>query len=213
MTGRDAAAGTVLALDGSTLRATAAVLRAGAVLADVQVANRDEHVEPLLPAILDVLSSLSLSAGDIDAIVCGAGPGSFTSLRTAAAIAKGLATPRALPVYGVPSLALIVAGNRSTLGPGPFLAVLDAGRDERFALPIRTGERPASERTVLLPAAAIPPLAHELGATVVGPASDVWPHARGAVHLSWGDPVDLASWEPDYGRNSAAQDRRGSARP
>ena len=59
---------TVLALDASTARATVAVIRSGRiaeagkvaqvgeVVAEVTVAERSEHVEPLLPAVLALLA-------------------------------------------------------------------------------------------------------------------------------------------------------------
>ena len=224
--------GPVLALDASTARATVAILRAGAVVAAAEVAVRSEHVEPLLPAALTLLASSSLALSDLVAIVCGAGPGSFTGLRTAASIAKGLAmglsAPKgvSVPLYAVPSLPLIL----SDLPPGRYLAVLDAGRGDRFVSLIdwpsegsrrsrisptdqSSAERIDAPRSggagyILVPAAKVASLAAESRATVVGPETGRWPHARGAARLDWGQPVDLASWEPDYGRDSAAVDRR-----
>jgi tRNA threonylcarbamoyl adenosine modification protein YeaZ len=197
---------TVLALDASTARATVAALRSGAVVAAAEVAERSEHVEPLLPAALALLASASLSLADLTAIVCGAGPGGFTGLRTAASIAKGLAMGLSVPLHAVPSLPLIA----TDLPAGRYLAVLDAGRGDRFVALI---DWPNAEGVGyrLVPATQVASIAAELGATVVGPETGQWPHVRGAAGLNWGDPVDLASWEPDYGRDSAAQDRRRAA--
>jgi tRNA threonylcarbamoyladenosine biosynthesis protein TsaB len=197
---------TVLALDASTARATVAVLRSDAVaevVAEVTVAERSAHVEPLLPAALALLASISVPLSALTAIVCGAGPGTFTGLRTAASIAKGLAMGLEIPLYAVPSLPLIVSG----LAEGRYMAVLDAGRGDRFASLMNW---PSAEGAgyVLAPAADVAARAAESHAAVVGPETGVWPHARGVIHLDWGPPVDLASWEPDYGRNSAAEDRR-----
>jgi len=124
---------TVLALDASTARATVAVIWPGSsaviakVAAEATVAERSEHVEPLLPAALALLASVSVPLSELTAIVCGAGPGTFTGLRTAASIAKGLAMGLEIPLYAVPSLSLIPAG----LADGRYLAVLDAGRGDR----------------------------------------------------------------------------------
>jgi len=194
---------TTLALDASTSRATVAVVRSRAVVAETTVAERSEHVEPLLPAVLALLASVSVALPDLRAIVCGAGPGTFTGLRTAASIAKGLAMGLSIPLYAVPSLRLLLSG----LAAGRYVPVLDAGRGDRFASLINW---PSAEGAgyILAPAADIAALAAESHATIVGPETGVWPHVRGVIHLDWGAPVDLASWEPDYGRSSAAEDRR-----
>ena len=211
---------TVLALDASTARATVAVIRSGPVakagkvarvgevVAEVTVAERSEHVEPLLPAALALLASVSVPLSDLTAIVCGAGPGTFTGLRTAASIAKGLSMGLAIPLHAVPSLPLILAD----LSRGRYMAVLDAGRGDRFAALL---DWPSAEGAgyILAPAAEVAALATESHAKMVGPETDVWPHARGVIHLDWGAPVDLASWEPDYGRRSAAEDRRREVAP
>jgi tRNA threonylcarbamoyladenosine biosynthesis protein TsaB len=202
---------TVLALDASTARATVAVIRSATVaevVAEVTVAERSEHVEPLLPAALALLASVSVRLSDLTAIVCGAGPGTFTGLRTAASIAKGMAMGLEIPLFAVASLPLIVAAQSRQ--PGRYLAVLDAGRGDRFASLMNW---PSAEGAgyILAPAAQVAALAAEAHATIVGPETGVWPHARGVIHLAWGPPVDLASWEPDYGRSSAAEDRRREA--
>jgi tRNA threonylcarbamoyladenosine biosynthesis protein TsaB len=58
------------------------------------------HSELVLP----MLEKLVGKFDRLDAVAFGAGPGSFTGLRIACALAQGLALPRALPVLGVSTL-------------------------------------------------------------------------------------------------------------
>jgi hypothetical protein len=52
-------------------------------------------------------------------------------------------------------------------------------------------------------------VAREMNAMLVGPHIDPqWaPHARAAMRLPRTPQVDLAGWEPDYGRKAEAQSR------
>src|SRR6185503_2736954 len=98
------------------------------------VAMRGRDSELLMPAVSEALEQAGCGVAGVRRIVCGAGPGSFTSLRIAASIAKGIAVGRAVPLYAVPSLALIVAGNVSDgpRGARRYLAALDALRGESY---------------------------------------------------------------------------------
>ena len=59
------------------------------------------HSELVLPMLESLFKDKKI---EIDAVAFGAGPGSFTGLRIACALAQGLALPRALPVLGVSTL-------------------------------------------------------------------------------------------------------------
>jgi tRNA threonylcarbamoyl adenosine modification protein YeaZ len=58
----------------------------------------------LLPRLLALLEAHGATLGETRAIAVGTGPGSFTGLRVAMAIAKGLAFGLGRPIVGVPSL-------------------------------------------------------------------------------------------------------------
>jgi tRNA threonylcarbamoyladenosine biosynthesis protein TsaB len=78
-----------LAIEASTYAASVALVNGERVLREMTVPMRDPKHEQLMPAVASTLGTTSVR--ELDAIVCGGGPGSFTSLRIAAAIAKGLA--------------------------------------------------------------------------------------------------------------------------
>ena len=170
-----------------------------------------------MPAVADVLGRAGVAPADLTAVVCGAGPGSFTSLRIAAAIAKGLASPRQIPLRAVSSLWLVVAGASPALPPGDYLAVLDAMRGEWFTAQISVRADGAIESDLGWSLAKLAELDARRagGACVVGPHPSfggLGPHARGVARWVGSDEapgyaVSLDGWEPDYGRKAEAQVR------
>jgi tRNA threonylcarbamoyladenosine biosynthesis protein TsaB len=97
----------------------------------------------LIPAVLALLAQAGLALGDLQAIVFGRGPGSFTGLRTACAVAQGLAfgadAGRGVPVLPVDTLmALADEARFQLLASGgenqnlKVMALLDARMDEMY---------------------------------------------------------------------------------
>ena len=206
--------GPLLALEASSGQGSVAVLRGGRVLAEETVALRSADEERLLPAVARALEEAGVAPERLAGIACGAGPGSFTGLRIAAATAKGLAQALAVPVWAVPSLALVAAGAEPPLPTGRYLVLLDALRGERFAQPVTVGD--AGLVTVdgpagLLALEAALELAQAESRVAIGPEEEPAraPHARGVARLGpapfHGGPVALDRWEPDYGRLAEAQ--------
>lgn len=98
-----------------------------------------KHAELLLPAVNSVLSEAGASLQQLDAIVFGQGPGSFTSLRIGIGAVKGLAWGADLPVIPVSSLAAVAQSalnlphNKTMVElPHFILAVMDARMEEVF---------------------------------------------------------------------------------
>ena len=202
-----------LALEASTYAGSAALLRDDRLVGERSVAMRGREHEALMPAVAELLTQHDVVPGEIDRVVCGAGPGSFTSLRIAGAIAKGLALSANAPLIPVSSLLLIVAGAEPAVAPGRYVAVLDAMRGDVFACMFSITDRAITTEssTTLLARAALADFAREHAARPVGPAEPVVvvPHARGVATLGrlapWPAAADLAAWEPNYGRLAEAQ--------
>lgn len=210
-----------LVLEASTRAGSAALLDRGVVIAEVEVLMRGELEERLMPAILGLLGDAGCGLPDLGNVVCGAGPGSFTSLRIAAAIAKGIVMGNASVgggtlLFGVSSLALIVAGTRSPLREGRYLALLDAMRGERYAalFDVAADGRVRGESglsSARIGFAEVGAVSERLGAVAIGPAEalEAAPHARGVGRLLADieavGPVSLDGWEPAYGRLAEAQ--------
>jgi tRNA threonylcarbamoyladenosine biosynthesis protein TsaB len=86
----------------------------------------DEHARGILPLIEGLLREGQVSLAELDGIVFGRGPGSFTGLRIACSVAKGLAYAHDLPLYPVSGLAAIAYALQTAQPLQPVLAVLDA---------------------------------------------------------------------------------------
>lgn len=86
----------------------------------------------LLPLIQSMLTQAGLRLGELDAIVFGQGPGSFTGLRTACAVAQGLALGSGRPVLPVPTLLAVAEEARHQHGVQQVVALLDARMGEIY---------------------------------------------------------------------------------
>ncbi len=95
------------------------------------------HAELLLPAVRSLLDEAGVSLNQLDAIVFGRGPGSFTSLRIGIGVVQGLAWGAELPVVPVSSLAAVaqqLVWNCSAplQCPAHILVAVDARMNEVF---------------------------------------------------------------------------------
>lgn len=212
-----------LALDASTYTGSVALIEGTRLLSEREVAMRGEKEERLMPAVESVLSDAGVRPANLGRIACGGGPGSFTSLRIAAAIGKGMAAGRGIPLYTASSLVLLVTGSPAGTMPGRYLAVLDALRGDVYtaAYEVREsagGDDGKLEIIEIAPLALVEresagALAKSLGARCIGPREELSaiPRASGFARieslLERSGPVDLALWEPDYGRLAEAQVR------
>ena len=132
----------LLAFDTSTEHLSIAVSRA--VEGRVQVWTHSgpggaQASATLIPAIRALLAEAGLTLRALDAIAFGAGPGSFTGLRTACAVAQGLGYGAGVPLLPVDTLLAVAEAARdgratpaAPTAPLNVVAVLDARMDEVY---------------------------------------------------------------------------------
>ena len=201
----------LLALDTATLVASVAAAseRGEVTLRDARVTT---HSERLLALIDEALRDAGLSPDALEAIVCGAGPGSFTGLRIGMATAKGLCFALGRPLVTVSSLvALALEG-----GPGVVLALLDAKKQEVYAgLYDLTGKfpRPLTSEAVLPPRhleAWVQAASPDLPVRVVGDGALAYPSEAARA----GQVLEGARGTPSAARMIAlAEQRLGDGAP
>ena len=112
-----------LAFDTATDVATSALLENGDVLGE-----RTGRPQNLLEGVDELLAQHDAEPPELERLVVGTGPGSFTGLRMGLAAGRALALALDLQVAGVSTLAALAAG-----APGA-LPVIDARRREVFTL-------------------------------------------------------------------------------
>lgn len=119
----------ILAIEGALARCSAAVLVDGAVAASTMEDAARGHPS-LLPSMAQaVLARATLRATALDAVAVGVGPGGFTGLRAAIALAEGIARGARLPLIGVTTgEALAAALPDSDLRGGEVWAAVDNRR-------------------------------------------------------------------------------------
>lgn len=122
----------VLAFDTSTPRGGVALGWGTHLVGQAILPDQGRHASTLLPVIRDLLAAAGLTLGDLGAVVVGAGPGSFTGVRVAAATARGLVRGADLPLIPVSSLAA-AAVEPLLDDPAPICVCFDARGDRVFA--------------------------------------------------------------------------------
>lgn len=126
----------LLAFDTSTEIMSIAVRRGGPgapAPLQHQAAGGAQASTALIPAIQDLLARAGLRLPELDAIVFGRGPGSFTGLRTACSVAQGLGFGAGVPVLALDTLMAVAEEARQRHGATQVVALLDARMDEVYS--------------------------------------------------------------------------------
>jgi tRNA threonylcarbamoyladenosine biosynthesis protein TsaB len=124
----------LLALDSST-DALALALHTAQGRWHVNEAGGAAASARIVPAARALLAEAGIRLSSLDAIAFGAGPGAFTGLRTACAVAQGLAFGAGKPVLALDSLMIVAedAWGLQSAAPGLHWVAVDARMDEVYA--------------------------------------------------------------------------------
>ena len=215
----------LLAIETATEACSVAVLVDGEVHERFEIAPR-RHAELTLPWVEQVLAEAGVAKSQLDAIAVGRGPGAFTGVRLAIALAQGIALALDRPLLPVSTLAALAMRAQG----GRILSAIDARMDEVYlAAFARDGDGIVAlgEEVVVRPEAAMVPAgdcwhgvgtgfaagANALQARMQGRLAAVdagaLPHAAdvarlGALMFARGDAIAPERIEPAYLRNNVA---------
>ncbi len=214
---------TILAIETSTELASAALLHDGRSMA-LESSGVETHSVSILPMVQRLLAAAGLRLAECDAIAFGAGPGSFTGVRTACGVAQGLAFGAGLPVLPVVTLEAMAEAGRNAGAGDDLLTLLDARMGEVYWAQYRYRD---GWQLVLAPALSAPQQVAPLGPVAacgnglsmfvdefagrrwVSAQPGIMPHARDVARLAQGalrqgHGLEPQQAQPLYLRNRVA---------
>jgi len=201
----------ILRLDTATDVATTYVWVDGDAVAETSAAGRSASAQHVLGQVDQLLAEAGLALSDLDLIVAGRGPGTFTGLRIGLATARGLGFALGIPVRGVSTLDALLRGAGDgavacidarrgevfAAGPGidPCVAAPDTLADRLIAGTLLVGDGAVRHRD-RFPAASVP--------VDDSPLHVPWARHHAALHENAGAPEPLYLRAPDADRSLPA---------
>ena len=220
----------LLAIDTSTELASVAIMVGTELLCEEQ-GSQKTHARLLLPMIDRLMIHAGLQMNQLDGIIFGCGPGSFTGLRIACSIAKGLAYAHDLGLIPVSSLGAIAWSARelNNNANSPILAILDARMHELYWSYFADGQlisedkvnaaheiQLPAQQSVVLAGVGIDEYWADLPDRIQSQISakiSLYPNAAAMIQLAQSaalKPISVAQAQPVYVRNKVTQgDARG----
>lgn len=123
----DRAAPLVLSMDASGPVECVGLAQGGVVLAESSRRRSRGRGSALAARVRDVLVDADRGVGELAAIACVVGPGSFTGIRVGIATAQGMAA-----ALGIPTVSWTATEAWALAVQGPVVVALDARRDEVY---------------------------------------------------------------------------------
>lgn len=124
-------------IETATSACSVAVEAAGELVAEVVSRGAPAHTRRLLPDLQHALQMAGATPEDVETVVVGLGPGTFTGLRIGVATARALALASGARLAGVPTLAALAwamaEGEVTGRTVAEFVPLIDGKRHEVFA--------------------------------------------------------------------------------
>ena len=159
----------ILALDSALARCSATIVSGAQVVAGQQKDMDRGHATALAGMARDALRDASIEAAALDLIAVTVGPGSFTGIRGALALALGIGVSTGVPVIGV-TVGEALADSLPLLGGRPLWCAIASRRGRIFleigehVLSLPVTDLPEPDRPVAIAGSAADDIASRLAA-------------------------------------------------
>ena len=117
-----------LLLDSATKVLYVALVKDENVIYEKYLEGKNDHAKAIVCLVDEALKSASIETFNLDRIVVGVGPGSYTGVRMAVSVAKMMSVFANVKLYSISTLELMASGYN-----GKVLATIDARRGNAFA--------------------------------------------------------------------------------
>ncbi|MBX6396019.1 MAG: tRNA (adenosine(37)-N6)-threonylcarbamoyltransferase complex dimerization subunit type 1 TsaB, partial [Alicyclobacillaceae bacterium] len=132
-----------LAMDTATAALSVAVGEEKRILGEAALQLGKHHSAHILPQVEQLLAACDRGPEDLEAVVVGVGPGSYTGVRVGVTVAKTLAWTCGIPVVPVSTLVGLAGHGRDF--QGVVVPMLDARRQRVYAGVFAGGSPPRRE--------------------------------------------------------------------
>ncbi|MFI3251614.1 MAG: tRNA (adenosine(37)-N6)-threonylcarbamoyltransferase complex dimerization subunit type 1 TsaB [bacterium] len=117
-----------LIIDTSTKFYYLCLVKDGEIIKEIKEESNRNHAPYSVLAIEEVLNENKLTINDINEVICGIGPGSYTGLRISLTIAKMICSFKEIPLKTISTLYLMSSGYDNLVVP-----IIDARRGNFFS--------------------------------------------------------------------------------
>lgn len=103
------------------------------VLGEIEWNKDKSHSEKITVMLEELLTKSGKTLKDLEIVICGYGPGSFTGLRVGLSVVKTLAYSLGIPIMAVDDCMALALNALSLCPPEPICAIIDAQKNKVFA--------------------------------------------------------------------------------
>ena len=118
-----------LIIDSATKILYIALVKDNNLLEDLYITGSNDHAKNIVSKIDELLKKYNIESKDLNEVLCGYGPGSYTGVRMAVTVAKMISVFMNIPLYTISTLRLMASGSK-----GRVLSLIDARRGNSFGM-------------------------------------------------------------------------------